>query len=242
MTTDLITRAQGTGLTALANGNALIDAANKEGVSSGALLRHSGVTGQWMLKGQPVDVGATFAFDVWKVRAQWMAWKNNKPIEQHNATITNGEQLPDLVDLPDHWNGNPQNSDGWVKNLVFDIIDLNTGETAECSLKGDSPWRPAWKLVKEFGEKVKVNCDENGQPKLAIVEVGDSTFKAKSGQMLHSPTLKLVDWVSQAEVDDIIATAEGADTSSDEAPEPAPEQKPAATSRPAAAVRTGRRV
>lgn len=239
--TELISRAQSAGLSVLANGNALLDAANKEGVSNGALLRHSGITGQWMFKGQPVDVGATFIFDVWKVRAQWMAWKANKPIEQHNATITNGEHLPELVDLPDHWGGNPQNSDGWVKNLVFDIVDADTGEVGECSLKGDQPWRPAWKLVKEFGEKVKVHLDDQGAPMLAIVEIGDSTFKAKSGQMLHSPTLKLVDWITQAEVDEITVASEGEDAS-DEAPEEVPLPETKVTARPAAAVRTGRRV
>lgn len=238
MTTELITRAQGTGLTALAASNPLLDAANKEGVSSGALMRHSGITGQWLLKGQPVDPGATFAFDVWKVRVQWMAWKNNKPIEQHNATFANGEQLPDVVDLTDHWDGNPQNSDGWVKNLVFDIVDLNTGETAECTLKGDNPQRPAWKLVRECGEKIRTHPDYPNNPPYAVVEIGDRTFKAKSGQTLHSPTLALVDWISQAEIEAIMMAAESAE---DDAPKQ--EAPPAAQSnRPAAAVRTSRRI
>lgn len=247
MTNALIERAASTGLTALAGANILLDAANKEGASSGSLLRHSGMTGQWTLKGQAVDVGATYAFNVWKVRAQWMAWKSNKPVDQINATLTNGEALPEEADLQDHWGPSRQGTDGWVKNLVFDIVDLNTGEVAECTLKGDAGWRPAWKIVREYGEKVKTHTDANGSPMFAIIEIGDSTFKAKSGQMLHSPTLKIVDWISQEEIDAITMAAEGAEAEAEAEVEAVTAQAPAAqvsqvSARPAPAVRTGRRV
>lgn len=250
MSTELIKKATNAGLSALAGGAAaLVAAANSAGVAgtSGKRLTHSGRTGEWKCSMQPVDEGKTFIFDMMGVRQQWMAWKDQRPINHFTEKLLGGQPLPAEEDLPDHWNGRQKGSDGWQKNLVFDIYDPDTGDTLEVSLKGDKESRPACKLITEFGTKAKAHRDENGAEMLPVVEIGDSTFFSKvANETFHSPTLKIVGWVSQAEVDALLSTA--AADAGDDAPDATADEAPSASSvsadeqRPAPARRTGRRI
>lgn len=253
MSTELIKRAANTGLTALATGaDALMQAATSAGVAgaSGKRLSHSGKTGEWKLAGQLVDEGKAFVFDMLGVRIQWMAWKDQKPVANLTEKLIGGNPLPAEVDLEDYWGGRKKGSDGWQKNLVFDIIDADTGEQFEVNLKADSDYRPACRLITEYANKVKVQKDEAGDDKMPIIEIGDNKFFAKAAnEWLHAPTLKIVDWISQTEVSQIIEAGEVArgqagdmGAYADEAPAAVAEPESAPATRPAPAVRTGRRV
>lgn len=253
MSTELIKRAANTGLTALATGaDALMQAATSAGVagSSGKRLSHSGKSGEWKLAGQLVDEGKAFIFDMLGVRQQWIAWKDQKPVSNITEKLIGGNPLPAEVDLEDFWNGRKKGSDGWQKNLVFDIIDADTGETFEVTLKADSSYRPACRLITEYATKVKAQKDEAGDDKMPIIEIGDSKFFAKAAnEWLHAPVLTIVDWVSQTEVAQIVEAGEASRGEAgnmgdyaDEASAAVAEPESATAARPAPAVRTGRRV
>lgn len=253
MTTALTKTNAATGLTQYASGAAaLVQAATSAGVagSVGKRLSHSGKTGEWRLNTEAVDCGSEFFFDMLGARIQWLAWKDNKPIANHTEKLIGGAPLPAETDLEDHWGGRRKGSDGWQKNLIFDLVDPNTGEQYEVSLKADHERRPAPRLITEYANKSKVNKDGEGNEMWPVVEIGNSPFFSKqANDTLHSPTLKIVDWVTIAEVDALrdavkeAASGMGAyeDTKAEaKEPEPAPEPEQEVAPRPAR--RTGRRV
>lgn len=256
MTNNALVKPAAGGLAAIASGAlaAFATATTSAGMSGtvGKRLTHSGKTGEWKCAGQPVDVGKTYIFDMLGVRQQWMAWKDSRPVHNITEKLIGGAPLPAEEDLPDFWNGRPKGSDGWQKNLVYDIYDPETGETFEVTLKADSEYRPACRLNKEFATKGATRIDENGDPPLPVVEIGDSTFFSKAAnENLHAPVLTIVEWMSRAEVDailDQVAEAEGEpEVAGDygDYDDPSPEEQAAAAPeerRPAPARRTGRRV
>lgn len=210
--TSLIKQAANTGLSALTTNPlaAFATATTSAGVSGtvGKHVTHSGKTGEWKCAGQPVDEGKTFIFDMLGVRHQWMAWKDQRPVHNITEKLLGGNPLPDEVDLPDFWNGRRKGSDGWQKNLVYDIYDPETGETFEITLKADSEYRPACRLNKEYQNKAAARLDATGMPPLPVIELGDSTFFSKvQNETFHAPTLTIVDWMTREEVDAILEQA-----------------------------------
>lgn len=236
MSNELITKMASTGLAAFAGGtNAFEEYATDLGVASDSYLRFSGKTGVWDIKGQPVDPGSAFVFDIYKSLRGWQAWKSNKPIDHVWASIANRETLPTLEELPDHWMdlATKKSTDSWRMIIKVPVAEADGGPWMELSLPGEQAWRPINRLIKDYASKVKMYMDETGQPKLPIVEI-DVEKKDGAQGVYYAPILTIVDWIAEDEM------AEGPTT--DEAPEPEPVKvaaKPAARA-PRAAV--GRRV
>jgi hypothetical protein len=170
------------------------------GVQNGQYISFSGKTGRWAIKGQEVDPGTCFAFHMLACQKGWRAWKNEKPVEQIWSNFVNGEPLPAEKDLTNHWpNGKEHTTDGWQSVIKIDIRDLEGGPQMDLTLPSEKPWRPVWRLIKEFGDKAKLNRDDKGQYKIPVVEIGTEQVKGKSGTFF-APTFKIVDWLSEQDM------------------------------------------
>lgn len=211
------------------------------GVQNGSYLSFSGRTGLWKIKGQDVDEGTCFAFHILHCQKGVRAWKNDKVVEQHWTPFVNGDPLPE--ELTDHWkNGKEKNSDGWQECIKIDIRDLEGGPQMDFTLPSDKPWRPVWRLIKEFGDKAKLNKDDAGQYKIPVIEIGSELVNGKSGNFF-SPKLTIVDWITEADmadrVQEFVAAHGGDEVEEAEIVEEVAKTPPPAVSISRAPVRSG---
>lgn len=213
-------------LAAFADGdNAFTEYADAQGVTDNARLRHNGNTGQWFMGKDPIEHGYQFVFNVMECAHGWMAWKNNKPIDQIWASMLLREPLEmDETKLKDHWDGKPKGkrdkeTDGWAYVIKFNVADPNTGITYELTMPADGAYRPSKRLVKQFGQQVKFHPDGKGGFKKPIVEINTESFPSRGGTK-YSPVLKIVDWISDDEMAELAS----------EMAEPAEPEKPVTSS------------
>lgn len=201
MSTDLVKAAGEKGLMAFTDAaDVFAHEAAMMGVQNGAYIAFSGKVGKWTIKGQDVDDGTCLAFNILHCQKGWRAWKNNKPVEQIWTPFVGGEPLPKKEELTDHWPAGKENvTDGWQEVIKIDVRDLEGGPQMDLTLPSEAPWRPVWRLIKEFGETAKLHRDEQGNYKIPIVEIGTTKVNGKSGSF-YAPTFKIVDWVSEADM------------------------------------------
>lgn len=239
------------GLAAFAgDSNPFLDDAQRVGADGAAYVAFSGNTGKWTFKSQEIDVGTVWAFDIFNAERGWIAWKNNKPVEKLMMPIIDinaSNPLPTEDQLTDHWDGLPpgkraKETDGWREVVTVMVRDLDGGPMMELTLPGSPGYRPINRLIKEFGGKVRMNLDDQGQPKLPLVEIGSESFDGRGGKK-YAPILKLVDWISQGELDGIEIVEAEAEAEVAPPPPPQPTKPPVSVPRVGAGARpVGKRV
>lgn len=212
MTTALTKTNTGGGLAAFSGDNNpfLADAVRAGTDNGNTYISFSGNTGKWTFKGQEIDEGAVFAFDLMNAERGWIAWKGGKPVEKLMFSILNGDPIPDESTLTDHWDGvppgkRPKETDGWREIVSVMIRDLDGGPDMELSLPGSPGYRPINRLLKEFGSKVRMKMVD-GEYMVPLVEIGSESFDGKGGKK-YAPILTLTDWISRQELDNIEISA-----------------------------------
>lgn len=207
-----LTKAASRGLTAFASGdNPFTRAADHAGVGSGGQrLNFNGRNGGWFVGKDALEDGTELAFDMIYSKWVWTAWKAKRPVETLSYSILDGELPPPEELLTNHWVDGKKNSEGWQKGIMVKVINPETGEQYETTLKAETPYRPVNRLLREFGEKVKANLDDNGEPMIPLVEIGTTSFETKGGDTVYAPVLELKGWASREELDSITAAADRA--------------------------------
>jgi hypothetical protein len=223
MSNDLVSQAAATGLAILAGGNnPFTSLATEYNVPTGAFLKFSGNTGEYSYKGQTIEHGSCFAFNMMEMRKGWICWKDGKPVEQFMVRVMSGESVLDKEELPDH---SPyKEGEGWQEQIGVPVRDLEGGEQLEINLSNISGRNALIRLASDFGTKVRMNIDEEGQPKIPIVEVSASSFTSKNfpGKK-WAPAFKIVGWMSVAE---LTLLSENAGTVDSAQHEPAADTQP----------------
>ena len=176
--------------------------------------RFSGNTGQFTVRDDIIPDRSLFAFDVKNVELQWLGWSNGKPKERIRVHLLNDgmDALPAEHELP-HIDKVKQ-MDGWRLTAVFHMRDMD-GEFGELELTlpadlNRSFPRPAWVLIKAFGEKASQETDENGEPLVPIVELGSESFDSQGG-IKYAPVLEIVDWKSVSYLDKMFGAMNASD-------------------------------
>lgn len=208
-----LTTAAARGLSAFANGDVDDIAArfngrtDEIGVSSGMFLRFSGNTGEWSVKGEIVPPGTHFAFLILHAEEGWQCWYDNKPIKTLLNPVIDRVPVPTEDKLPPLPGPKKLETDGWRRVVKVQVRDLAGGPQMDLTLPAESPYRPIWRLIKEYGQKVRMNIDENRRPKIPVIEVGTEKFMSKkTGTHKFAPILTIAGWESE---EDLAALASG---------------------------------
>ena len=179
--------------------------AAEHGVTDAGRLSFSGNTGNWKAGNDPVEAGSQYVFNCMEASRGWMAWKNNKPVAYHWASVVKREKLPDVSELADHWEGvpkgkRPKETDGWSYVVRIPVRDLVGGPQLEITLPGEPSYRPINKLLLAYGQNMKFHLDPNTKRyKMPIVEIDSESFDGKGGTK-YAPILTIVDWISEDEM------------------------------------------
>lgn len=197
--TALTTTKPGGTLSQLASGNPFLNLGSEMEISTGAFLKYSGDTGRYTYKGTEVEHGTRLAFNVLSAKKGWICWKDGKPVEQVMVEIMSGERIPSEESLKDH--GPYKQGDGWRQQLSVVVRSLEGGDQMDFNLSNISGRNAMGAVIQEFGAKMGMFVDDNGEPKVPIVEIGAQSFSPKdaSGKK-WAPVLKIVDWKTQAEL------------------------------------------
>lgn len=180
--------------------------ATEYNVPTGAFLKFSGNTGEFQYKGQTIEHGSVFAFNMTEMRKGWICWKDSKPVDQKMSLVLSTERVPDKHELPDH--GPYKEGEGWAEQIGVPVRDLEGGEQLEINLSNISGRNALIRLASDYGTKVRMNIDDKGQPKIPLVEVSASSFTSKNFPGTKwAPQFKIVDWMS---IDELNTLAENA--------------------------------
>lgn len=200
-----LTKVQARGLAAFAGSdNPFTKAADHAGVGTGGQrLNFNGRNGGWFVGKDALDDGTELAFDMMSSKWVWTAWKAKRPVETLTYSIIDGELPPPEETLTNHWIDGKKNSEGWQKGIMIKVTNPETGEDFETTLKAETPYRPINRLLREFGEKVKANLDDAGEPKVPLIEIGTTSFETKGGDTVYAPVLELKGWVTREELDTV---------------------------------------
>jgi hypothetical protein len=240
MTTALTTTKPGGTLSQLASGNPFLDLGNEMEISTGSFLKYSGNTGKYMFKGVEVEHGTRLAFNILGAKKGWVCWKDSKPVDQIMVDILGGGRIPSEESLKDH--GPFKQGDGWKQQLSVVVRSLEGGDQMDFNLSNQSGRNALGALIQEFGAKAAMFVDNNGEPKVPIVEIGAQSFQPRDASGTKwAPTLKLVDWKSQAELAALDPYADDDDTGNEA--DPLEAEQPLKTTAPKAeGVKGSRRV
>lgn len=207
MSNDLVKQAANTGLSFLAGGaNPFSSMMAEYNVPSGAFLKFSGNTGQFTYKGQIIEHGSTFAFNMIEMKRGWVCWKDKKVADQHMVRVLSNDQPPEFSELKDY--GPYREGEGWSEQVGVPVRDLEGGEQLEMNLSSIGGRNALVRLADEFGQKVRMNMDEEGNPKVPIVEITAQSFESqKAAGTKWAPIFKIVDWMSVEELSELANAA-----------------------------------
>jgi hypothetical protein len=200
MGNDLVNKAAETGLSFLAGGqNPFTALATEYNVPTGAFLKFSGNTGEFSYKGQPIEHGTVFAFNMMEMRKGWICWKDGKAQEQHMVRVMSSDRVMDQCDLTDH--GPYKEGEGWQEQIGVPVRDLEGGDQLELNVSSKGGRNALIRLASDYGTKVRMNIDEEGNPKIPLVEVSAQSFVSKlAAGKKWAPIFKIVDWMPAAEL------------------------------------------
>jgi len=189
--------------------NPFVQYADNAGVSDAeGFLRFSGNTGEWTVRDDVLGDLTLFAFNVLTCRMGYIGWSNGKPIKKILEPMLGGNPLPAEHELQPIEKF--KEMDGWQRVVVIDVRDMEMeyGQM-EVSLPAENGYRPVNKLVKEFGVEGKKHIDpDTRRPMIPVIEISSESFDSKGGTK-YAPILKIVDWVPEAELEELAQAAEG---------------------------------
>jgi hypothetical protein len=209
MGNDLVNKAAATGLSAFltpGGANPFTSLATEYNVPTGAFLKFSGNTGEFSYKGQVIEHGSIFAFNMMEMRKGWICWKDGKAQEQHMVRVLSAEQVMAREELADH--GPYKEGEGWTEQIGVPIRDLEGGDQLELNLSSKGGRNALIRLANEYGTKARMNLDDNGDPKVPLVEVSAQSFKSKlAAGTKWAPIFKIVNWMT---IDELMCLSENA--------------------------------
>ena len=185
--------------------NPFLAAANSEGALGGGFLGFSGKTGRFTTgqDKEEVQIGTQFAVNMSEYKLGWICWVNNSKQDEHLVAVISGELPPQKHELTDY--GPYGKGDGWTEQASIQFKDLEEGKELTFNTSSKSGRRALGKLALEYGQKMKMNLDDEGNPMVPIVELGVGSWEMadpETGRKVtnYFPTFVVVDWMSHAEL------------------------------------------
>lgn len=200
-----------------------------KGVESGAYLKFNGNDGRWSFGQDDEDlpVKSRVVGDMETLGFGWMCWVESAVEEEIIVPVIDGKP-PMEHELTDH--GPYDDDDGWREAGSVSLVLESYGEDDQDETVGTALlWKTSTggqvrqlrKLSLAFG---RVFSQHPGE--FPVIELGAESYVPKNkkhGKIKWSPTLKIVGWMSAAELESITGIA-----GDDDFEEPAPAAKPAA--------------
>jgi hypothetical protein len=208
----------GKGLTAFLDeqDDAFISAGREDGGLSGDILKFSGNTGKFTVRGDEITAGTRLAFNMAYVEWGKVCWKDGKLLERRFVEIAGGGRRPSDSELTDHGPYKP--GEGWQDAYQVQVHDIEDGSAYQLMLSSKSGVAAMGRLVKEYGEKRRFNYDANRQPKIPIVEIDSVGFQPKQAPgTKYAPKFEIVDWLSGDEIQALIGGVGDVEDEGDEA-------------------------
>ncbi len=212
------------------------------GVETGAYLKFNGNDGVYSF-GQDDDelpVGSRVITDMQSLALGWICWVDSAVEEEILVPVVEGK-APQEHTLTDH--GPYNDDDGWrgaaslscvIESYGEDDRDEAVGTRLLWKTSTSGQVRSIQKLSGAYGRLFAQHPDE-----FPIVELGADHYVPKNkkhGKIKWSPNLKIVGWISAAELDGLVGDADNGDdyeepaaaapARSRAAPEPEPEVAP----------------
>ena len=186
----------------------------------GAFMKFSGNTGDFSYgaENEPLELGTQLVVNMMEMARGWVCWINGKPFETITNMIMENKPAVQEEELPDyHEKYVSAEDDGWVEQTAVPMALLDDGSELDFKTSSASGQRALQKLAKDFGSKCQLNLDDNGELKMPVVEIGNTSFevKKKGVGIKWAPTFKIVDWISVEEMTSMQDAAEAADAESD---------------------------
>ena len=203
-------RGTGSGVSAFTGGvNPFVNYGN-EAKSFGSFLKFSGNTGEYTYgpENESLEHGTQLVVNILEMQRGWVCWIGGKPFDSIMHRVIDDVQPLEEGDLPDYSAKYiDDEEDGWSRQVTVPMALLDDGSELEFKISSVSGIRAVQKLSKEFGTKCQLNVDENGNFKMPVIEISADEFelKKKKGVFKWAPTFKLVDWISVAEMNAMIA-------------------------------------
>ena len=236
---------------AVAGANPWAEAAR--GVESGSYLKFNGNDGRWSFGQDDEDlpVGSRAIADMETLAFGWTCWVESNVEEEIFVTVASGQKPPAEHELTDH--GPYDDDDGWRESASFSLILESYGDDDQDEAVGTQLlWKSSTggqvrQIRKMTGAYGRVFSQHPGE--FPVIELGAESYAPKNkkhGKLKWSPVLKIVGWMTAAEVEGL-AGGFGGDDDREEpvaktkpknlpAPEPEEEDEPAPAPRRRAAA------
>lgn len=190
----------------------VIDDLGREAGANQLAVVWSGKSGFYTYNGEVLRKGTQLAFNMGETQKGTVCFMDGMPQHSQSISIFSKETLYSQAEM-DELEPGPFGKDdgGWTRSFTFQVKFLDTGAEAPLRLSGKlyngggmagAP-TAAYNLLKDWGLKQRMNVDEDGNPMIPIVEL-DSIEKTVRGggpnDKFYTPVLRIVDWMTQAEL------------------------------------------
>lgn len=218
------------GGTALTTGGANPWAEAAKGIEDGAYLKFNGNDGRWSFGQDDEDLpeGSRVVGDMESLAFGFICWVNSAVEEEVLVRVVDGKP-PLEHQLTDH--GPYDDDDGWREAASISLVLESYGNDDQDEAVGTPLlWKTSTggqvrqirKLSGAYGRVFAQHPDE-----YPVIELGAESYVPKNkkhGKIKWSPTLKIVGWMTSAELESISGVAAGDD---DDYEEPASKAAPA---------------
>lgn len=165
--------------------------------------------GEWSIgaDGEEVPLGTRLVANMAGLKIGWQRWENKKPDREVMGLVAEGYQPPRRHELGDEdkglWEKDEKTGvprDPWQLTNVLPLKSANGEVDAVYSTSSRGGIGAIGQLCKDYG---KLFMQKPGM--LPVIEIGSDSYKHPDYGKVFTPTLKLVDWVSE---NDLLAGAE----------------------------------
>lgn len=155
-----------------------------------------------------VAIGTRLVANMAGLKAGWVKWWDGKPAEEQLEFVSAGVAPPTRKSLgdtdPGEWEkdneGRPR--DPWQFTNTLPMKDAASGEEYVFSTSSRGGIGAIGALCKEYGKAYRMKPGM-----LPVIELGSDSYKHPTYGKVHTPLLKLVEWVKEA---DLLSEAEPA--------------------------------
>ena len=196
----------GSNAVAVAGANPWAEAAR--GVESGSYLKFNGNDGRWSFGQDDEDlpVGSRAIADMETLAFGWTCWVESNVEEEIFVTVASGQKPPAEHELTDH--GPYDDDDGWRESASLSLILESYGDDDQDEAVGTQLlWKSSTggqvrQIRKMTGAYGRVFSQHPGE--FPVIELGAESYAPKNkkhGKLKWSPVLKIVGWMTAAEVE-----------------------------------------
>lgn len=176
--------------------------------TGGAILKYSGKTGVFSHRDEVVEHGSRLAFMLSHAEEGWVCWKGGKIVDRRWRKLLS--RMPKILedDLPDHGPFSRE-GEGWTQAVRVTVRRLEDGMQFELMFSSKSGISTLMQLFADYVTKARMKEEAPGVFKTPIVEIGAEPFTTqKAAGRIWAPRLTIVDWMGQAEIDELMAQYE----------------------------------